>query len=81
MTNQDPEENIKATIGNVSHSVHDEKEEPLKAAEQELIENYRDYVRDNPIRSVGIAVATGFLLSRLLSVCRTNHQTSCTRTS
>jgi ElaB/YqjD/DUF883 family membrane-anchored ribosome-binding protein len=32
-----------------------------------LTENCREYVRDNPVTSLGIAVAAGFLLSRLLS--------------
>jgi ElaB/YqjD/DUF883 family membrane-anchored ribosome-binding protein len=39
----------------------------LKNAERELLENCRSYVRDNPITSLGIATAAGFLLSRLLS--------------
>ena len=43
------------------------KGEQLKNAEQQLIEDCRVYVRDNPITSMGIAVAAGFLLSRLLS--------------
>ena len=43
------------------------KGEQLKNAELQLIEDCRVYVRDNPITSVGIAVATGFLLSRVLS--------------
>ena len=40
------------------------KGEQLKNAEQQLMEDCRVYVRDNPITSVGIAVAAGFLLSR-----------------
>jgi ElaB/YqjD/DUF883 family membrane-anchored ribosome-binding protein len=44
-----------------------EKGERMKNAEQQLMENCRCYVRDNPITSLGIAAATGFLLSRLLS--------------
>jgi ElaB/YqjD/DUF883 family membrane-anchored ribosome-binding protein len=44
-----------------------EKGERLKNAEQQLMENCRGYVRDNPITSLGIAAAAGFLLSRLLS--------------
>ena len=44
-----------------------EKGEQLKNAEQQLMENCRGYVRDNPITSLGIAAAAGFLLSRLLS--------------
>ncbi|MDD5322277.1 MAG: DUF883 domain-containing protein [Methylococcales bacterium] len=44
-----------------------EKGNKLKNAEQQLIENCRGYVRDNPITSLGLAAAAGFLLSRLLS--------------
>ena len=44
-----------------------EKGGQLKNAEQQLMENCRGYVRDNPITSLGIAAAAGFLLSRLLS--------------
>ena len=43
------------------------KGEQLKNAEQQLLKDCRVYVRDNPITSVGIAVAAGFLLSRVLS--------------
>jgi ElaB/YqjD/DUF883 family membrane-anchored ribosome-binding protein len=38
-----------------------------KNAEQQIMEDCRVYVRDNPITSMGIAVAAGFLLSRVLS--------------
>jgi ElaB/YqjD/DUF883 family membrane-anchored ribosome-binding protein len=44
-----------------------EKGEQLKNAEQQMMKNCRGYISDNPIMSVGIAAATGFLLSRLLS--------------
>ncbi len=44
-----------------------EKGEQLKNAEQQLMERCRGYVKDNPITSLGIAVAGGFLLSRVLS--------------
>lgn len=44
-----------------------EKGEQLKNAEQQFMEDCRIYVRDNPITSLGIAVAAGFLLSRVLS--------------
>jgi len=44
-----------------------EKGNQLKNAEQQLMESCRDYVQDNPITSLGIAVAAGFLLSRILS--------------
>jgi ElaB/YqjD/DUF883 family membrane-anchored ribosome-binding protein len=32
-----------------------------------LMKNCRGYIRDNPMTSVSIAVAAGFLLSRLVS--------------
>lgn len=44
-----------------------EKSEQLINAEQRLMKNCQSYVRDNPVTSLGIAVATGFLLSRLAS--------------
>jgi len=44
-----------------------EKGKQMKNAEKRMMENCRGYVRDNPITSLGIAVAAGFLLSRLLS--------------
>jgi ElaB/YqjD/DUF883 family membrane-anchored ribosome-binding protein len=44
-----------------------EKGEQLKNAEQRLMHNCCVYVKDNPVTSLGIAVAAGFLLSRLLS--------------
>lgn len=44
-----------------------EKGDQLKNAEQQLMENCRGYVRENPLTSLGIAAAAGFLLSRLLS--------------
>ena len=43
------------------------KSEQLRGAQTRLTENCREYVRDNPVTSLGIAVAAGFLLSRLLS--------------
>lgn len=44
-----------------------EKGEQLKKTEQQLMKNCRGYIRDNPMTSVSIAVAAGFLLSRLVS--------------
>jgi ElaB/YqjD/DUF883 family membrane-anchored ribosome-binding protein len=43
-----------------------EKGEQLKKTEQQMMKNCRGYISDNPITSVGIAVAAGFLLSSLL---------------
>ncbi len=45
----------------------DLKSEQIMDAQTRLTETCRDYVRDNPVTSLGIAVAAGFLLSRLLS--------------
>jgi ElaB/YqjD/DUF883 family membrane-anchored ribosome-binding protein len=45
----------------------DEKSDQFINAEQRLVKNCQGYIRDNPITSLGIAVASGFLLSRLLS--------------
>jgi ElaB/YqjD/DUF883 family membrane-anchored ribosome-binding protein len=39
----------------------------LLNAEQRLMKNCQRYVRDNPVTALGIAAATGFLLSRLSS--------------
>ena len=44
-----------------------EKSDQLINAEQRLIKNCNGYIRDNPVTSIGIAVAAGFVLSRLLS--------------
>lgn len=43
------------------------KRQQLKDAQARVTENCREYVRENPVTSLGIAVAAGFLLSRLLS--------------
>jgi ElaB/YqjD/DUF883 family membrane-anchored ribosome-binding protein len=43
------------------------KADQLQDAKTRLTEECRGYVRENPLASVGIALATGFLLSRLLS--------------
>ena len=40
-----------------------EKGEQLKVVERQLMENCRSYIRDNPLMSLGIAAAIGFLLS------------------
>ncbi|MDD5580427.1 MAG: DUF883 domain-containing protein [Methylobacter sp.] len=44
-----------------------EKGEQVKHLEEQFIENCRTYVHDKPVTSLGIAVAVGFLLSRLVS--------------
>ena len=45
----------------------DVKSEQLKDIQAQWLEKSRVYVRDNPMKSLGIAVVGGFLLSRLLS--------------
>ncbi|TAL42514.1 MAG: DUF883 family protein [Methylovulum sp.] len=56
-----------ASVASQAAEAIEEKGERLKNAEQHLIEDCRGYIHDNPITSMGIAVAAGFLLSRLLS--------------
>jgi len=57
-------------IANASNQAADalsEKGEQLKNVEQRLMKDCCGFVQDNPVTSLGIAVAAGFLLSRLLS--------------
>ena len=42
------------------------KREELKVAQVKLMESCRSYVRQNPLVSLGIATAVGYVLSRLL---------------
>ena len=56
-----------ASATNQAAEALSEKGAQLKNAEQQLMEDCRVYVRENPITSLGIAVAAGFLLSRVLS--------------
>jgi len=43
------------------------KGEQLSDAQARLAEAGRNYVRDNPMMAVGIAIAAGFVLSRMFS--------------
>jgi len=45
-----------------------QKTEQMRNAEARLMEHARQYVHDNPVTSLCLAVAGGFILSRLLSV-------------
>lgn len=56
-----------ASVSNQAADAIDEKTGQLKNAEQRLMKNCQVYIRDNPVTSLGIAVAAGFVLSRLLS--------------
>jgi ElaB/YqjD/DUF883 family membrane-anchored ribosome-binding protein len=44
-----------------------EKSEQMKHLEEQFLENCRTYVHDKPVISLGIAMALGFLISRLVS--------------
>lgn len=46
------------------------KGESLNVAQKKLVSDTRGYVSANPLKSVGIAVAAGFLLSRLSRLIR-----------
>lgn len=41
-------------------------DQAMKNAQEQAMAQARSYVRDNPVTALGIAVAAGFLLSRLL---------------
>jgi ElaB/YqjD/DUF883 family membrane-anchored ribosome-binding protein len=56
-----------ANAANEATEALGEKGVKLKKAEQKLMKNCRGYVSNNPITSLGLAAAAGFLLSRLLS--------------
>jgi ElaB/YqjD/DUF883 family membrane-anchored ribosome-binding protein len=57
---------IASAAGQVAETL-DVKGEQLKDVQLRAIEQCRGYVRDNPVTSLGIALAAGYLLSRLLS--------------
>ncbi|MBK8817254.1 MAG: DUF883 family protein [Methylococcaceae bacterium] len=56
-----------ANASNQAAETIEEKGEQLIDAEQRLMKNCQGYVRTNPVTSLAIAAATGFLLSRLIS--------------
>ena len=43
-----------------------EQGETLNAAQKKLVENSSGYVSANPLKAIGMALAVGFLLSRIL---------------
>lgn len=60
------------TVDNIADASHQaaeaigEKGEQLNQLQEEWLEHARVYINDHPVQSVGIALAGGFLLSRLL---------------
>jgi len=55
-----------ADASNHARASFDEKSDQIINAEEQLMKNCQTYVRENPVTSLGLAVAGGFLLSRLL---------------
>lgn len=47
---------------NISDKAHD-----LKELEEKWLKSATDYVRANPVKSIGIAAAGGYILSRIFS--------------
>lgn len=43
------------------------KGQEIKAFEERWLKKVRNYVEHNPVQSLGIALASGFLLSRIIS--------------
>jgi ElaB/YqjD/DUF883 family membrane-anchored ribosome-binding protein len=56
-----------ADASNHARASFDEKSDQIMNAEQQLLKDCQIYIRENPVTSLGLAVAGGFLLSRLLS--------------
>lgn len=58
------------SAGHQARVAFDEKSEQLLHAERQAARHCRGYIRTNPVTSLGIAVAAGFLLGGLLGVSR-----------
>ncbi len=54
------------TIAGAAEAFVDSREQ-RDNAEQQMKNDFRDYIHENPITSAAIAVAAGYFLSRLLS--------------
>jgi ElaB/YqjD/DUF883 family membrane-anchored ribosome-binding protein len=66
----DATHNAADKIADATHHAADaisEKGAQLQNLQEEWMENAREYINKHPVKSVGIAIAGGFLLSRLLS--------------
>lgn len=66
---QDAAENI-SNAGHQAKAAFDERSEQLLRAERCAARNCRSYVRTNPVTSMGIAAAAGFLVGSLLGISR-----------
>lgn len=80
-TPDSPQEAKSETVNRVASSVHHAvdrvaqgaddalqsvRDSAWKATGDQSLERVQDYVRDNPIMALGVALAAGFLLSRLM---------------
>ena len=57
-----------AQAANQAAETLDEKSRHVRESQVELAGNFRHYVKEHPGTSVGLAVATGFLIRHLLSL-------------
>jgi ElaB/YqjD/DUF883 family membrane-anchored ribosome-binding protein len=55
-----------ASVANSAAEQMSMKSEDLMAAKERWMESCSTYVRENPLTALGIAVAAGFLLSRIM---------------
>jgi ElaB/YqjD/DUF883 family membrane-anchored ribosome-binding protein len=62
-----------ATVDRIADATHhatdaiSEKGAQLQDLQEEWLGNVREYINEHPVKSLGIAIAGGFLLSRQLS--------------
>jgi len=66
---QDAADSI-TNAGHQAREAFDERNDQLLHAEQRAAKNCRSYVRSNPVTSLGIAAAAGFLVGSLLGISR-----------
>lgn len=66
---QDAADSI-TNAGHQARDAFDERSEQLLHAERCAAKNCRSYVRTNPVTSLGIAAAAGFLVGSLLGISR-----------
>lgn len=59
-----------ADASNQARAAFDEKSDQIMNAEQQLMKNCQTYIRENPVTSLGIAAAAGFLVGSLLGISR-----------